>query len=280
MVLIFRRRKVKKILLISLSLFFIFGCSKDSKKTNTLQKESTSIETDQQSEIVTTNNTFTEWWDYKYNSLLLYKENQYLKDFDIDTLMKYYRILSIEYFNTKGSGRYSNTSEKLAEKTGVRKEIFDELNNYIGLSYYKYLGEITKEYFENNDLGIKPDYYSPINSTVYIGVYTFNCEIVIDLCKDDPNFQTEVDKKVSYLKENLPPIIQGFRIFSVRYNFEKTGTSGSVNLGYLWVRDRDILLEMGEGKGTYGKQLPENTIHWQQDSWNDGRKIENNYTIE
>lgn len=228
---------------------------------------------------VTTHDTFDIWWKYKYNSLPNYQNYEYLKEFSLDTLIKYYRILSIEFFNTKGSGRNSNTTEKLAEKMNIRKEIFEELNNYFGLEYYKYLGNITKEYFKDNDIGITPDYYLPINSTVYIGEHTFNCSITINKCKDDPKFQEEVGSIIIYLKTNLPERIQGFRIFSVKYECDETGTNGSMNIGYMWRRSDDFLLKMNEGIGTYGKQLPEDTLHWHEDSWNDGKNKVNIYEI-
>jgi hypothetical protein len=56
--------------------------------------------------------------------------------------------------------------------------------------------------------------------------------------------------------------------------------SGYIDSGSLWKRDGVISLDLGKGTGTYGKELPEYTTHWEENFWNDGKKKSNNYSLE
>jgi hypothetical protein len=260
---------MRKILLVLVTTTLLCSCY---EKTQTKQEEPKTVS-------VMPNQTLTEWWNYKYTEIPTYKNTKYLANYSVDELLKYYRILAVESYNNK-LGYRENKYDELAEKTGLHKDFYDELSQYTG-SYYEYLDNTLKEYFlANKVLGIEPNYYSSIHDTAFIGVLTFDCDITINKCKDDKDIQIEIDKKIAYLQNNLPNIIQGFRILSVKYECEKTGTSGSLKIGYLWRRKDNLLRVMDEGRGTYGATLPEKTQHWNQDSWNDNKKLVNSYTID
>ena len=257
-------------------IIILFGCSKKNENNQAVITE-TAKNID--GIAITTGDTFTEWWNYKYQTLPEYKDNEYLKEYDLELLLKYYRILSIEYFNTKGRDRSNTVELNLAEKLDMNYQFFMELNSYIGLEYYKYLGEITKEYFSDNDYGIIPDYYSPIWSTAYLGNHTFNCSLEIPGCKGDKDIYEKINSKIEYLKQNLPELIDGFRILSIKCKCDSIGTSEKLGMGYIWIRKDNKLIEMEEDYGTYSKALPEDTIHWSQDSWNDGEELKNTYDV-
>lgn len=282
-----KKEKLKVVIFLCSISFICFTSCNFGKKTNNDGKinltNENSIKVDET--LNPANCSFCEWWNLKYSDIPShekgkYSDYKYIYNYSIEDLLKYYQILEIAHWN--GEIGYRQTEyDQIAEKTRLHKNFFYELDSYIGLEYMKYLGGITKEYFKaNKELGIEPDYYSPINGTAYIGLLTLNCSIVIDSNKDDPYLDEKIESKISYLKDNLPDIIQGFKVTDVKYIDKVSGTSGYLSKGYLWRRKDNCFMKFTNyRKGTKAEKSPEKEDDWLSRSWNDSKKIESYYDI-
>lgn len=272
-----------KFVLLLLVSIFITCCTvknKSQKENNVKEKEEPTV----------ANLTFNEWWKYKYQNIPSniegeyiqgeyagrYKKRpykfEYISKYDIDTLLKYYKIFMIANWNKEISSVKEHKYDKLAEKTNMHKDFYSELSTYMAFYYLDYLDTITKEWFaEHKELGIEPYYYSSIRNTAYVDTLTFDCDIVVNLPPDADDFDVEINKIIMYLKENLPDMIQGFRVLDVKYVNTVSGTSNFLNYGYIWRRKDNSLLKLNKSGHNYND--------WGNDSWNDGKKIESYYNI-
>ncbi len=251
--------KFKKLLLGSaiffVSVFFLITFSKkDTESAKIKETKSGNIE------VSVENSNFIDWWNYKYQSLPSNVEGEYVQgkyadqykpkpykfdyisNYDLNTLLKYYDILETAY-KTGGIGHLrGHEYDDLAEQTNMHKKFYMELGNYMAFYYFDYLDTITKEWFSNHkEIGIEPYYYSSIKNAAGIGNLIFDCDIVINRPKDASDFEDEIEKRIQYLKNNLPDMIKVVRILDIKYVNEVAGTSGFLHCGYIWKKEGDIL---------------------------------------
>lgn len=218
------------------------------------------------------------WWNGQLNNAPSHTTYPYLAKLsksDVEIIYSYYNKEFINS-NYNGSNRYNSTEKRLAEEFNTHYKTFYEANVYIGSDYIPFLDKITKEYFFVHNDSIIPDYYGSIAHTAFVGDYTFCCTLKLKTCNDSSDIDGQVYKHIKYLKQTLPDKISGFKIFDTTYECEKTGTEGSLDIGYIWRRKDDVLLRKNRGAGLYGgHRLPQENEYWYEPSWNNKQRLKN-----
>ena len=275
----FRNINLIYILVLS-SVFIVTSCDDDYKSMDDIKRdnEQKNIKEHQYKSQLQSINKFSVWWNQNIDNAPIPADYSYLKAFnqkDIDIIYGWY-AREVMNSNSGGSDRFSSTEKKMAERFNVHYMVFEEVNSFMGINYLKYLDKITKEFFVAHKSTIVPDYYSPFQNTAYIGDYTFTGTFDLELCKDSVDLESQLSEHIDYLKSSLPTVISGFKIFDVRYNCEKTGTSGSFDIGYIWKRQGDVLLKKKSSSGLRGgHRTPKENPYWHERSWNNKNELPN-----
>jgi len=184
-----------------------------------------------------------------------------------------HRYLCIERWNQKrdiGVG-WGTPYANMAEALSIHVKKLEAADKYVHYTLFDPLEKKIKNLLKNNSK-IKPDHYHPIRQTAYCGTYTLHASIILDGCKSDKNLRKRARIIAQEFKESLPEKIDGFKITDSRYECEKTGTTGSIGIAFLWKRGKKIR-EMKPSHGLYGKSTPERCYHWHQHEWNDGNTL-------
>lgn len=195
-----------------------------------------------------------------------------LQGHSIEEVEQLYRRLCVHSWNgnlyLEGRGLKLNLAE-IAEAWEIHVDLLHSTYQYMDARVRRASGVLAKEF--ESDTHIK---HALVKSTAWGGSYTFEASLYVVGNPKDPGLQEETRQRALALRKRLPPFCSGFKITNVTYHWPQTGTSGSMNLGFVWKRQTDDFRVMN---GTRAMLAPKSAMHeddWSQPSWNDGRPVE------
>lgn len=182
-----------------------------------------------------------------------------LQQHSIAEVEQLYRRLCVRSWNENLSfdGRGLRLSlPKIAEAWEMHTDLLRSTYEYMDARVRSASDSLAKEF--ESDTHIK---YASVKSTAWGGSYTFEATLYVVGNPKDPGLQEESRQRALALTKRLPAFCSGFKITDVTYQWAQTGTSGSLNLGFLWKRQTNDFRVMREAG-------------WTDASWNDGRPVE------